>query len=549
MKKIKKAILSMGMVGIIGVMQCATNSYATTKGIVTVETIRLRSEASTSSSIIELLSQDDEVEIIEDLGSWYKVKYDGKTGYLNKKYVKTEENNEKEENKTSESEKSNTTKNEETNNVTNTSSSSETTENTSVNNNSESTNTTTQNDVNAEEDNIIQSESTNTEMQEQDTTNNYIENDVTKDIKERVFSKSENVELINDVNVRILPLINSSSIDTIKKNTTVKISEVINKWCYIESQENTGWVSCTELNNSIKSENNNETGVVGTENESTENQENVENRTENSENTVSEEEATTKNTSEENATTGNTVTENKVSDTSSDDKKETSLKEMNKTGYVNVGTVNVRTKPDISSDVVDCLSQNSKVTVLGEIDSWYKIKTNSLEGYIASKYISDKKVEETTSRSATKARESEITDSEETTSNDEANTSGTSGSGVVSYAKQYLGYKYVSGGASPSKGFDCSGFTSYVYKHFGISLNRTSSAQSSNGTAVSKASLQQGDLVLFKGSSGSSIGHVGIYIGGNQFIHAATPSKGVIISSLSEKYYSTRYVTARRILQ
>jgi cell wall-associated NlpC family hydrolase len=111
----------------------------------------------------------------------------------------------------------------------------------------------------------------------------------------------------------------------------------------------------------------------------------------------------------------------------------------------------------------------------------------------------------------------------------------------VAYAKQFLGCKYVYGGTSPS-GFDCSGFTQYVYKHFGISLNRTAAAQYSNGTSVTN--LQAGDLVMF-GTSG--INHVGIYIGENSFIHAANTNSGVTIDSLSSSYYKANYVGARRI--
>ena len=126
-------------------------------------------------------------------------------------------------------------------------------------------------------------------------------------------------------------------------------------------------------------------------------------------------------------------------------------------------------------------------------------------------------------------------------------TSKTTGSAVVEYAKKFLGKKYVSGGSSPETGFDCSGFTCYVYKHFGYTLNRVSTDQAQNGTKVDKSDLKLGDLVLF--SQGSrSIGHVGIYIGNNEFIHAANPQKGVIITSLSNSYYKTNYVTARRIL-
>ena len=121
------------------------------------------------------------------------------------------------------------------------------------------------------------------------------------------------------------------------------------------------------------------------------------------------------------------------------------------------------------------------------------------------------------------------------------NTASGTGSSVVSYAKQFLGCKYVYGGTTTS-GFDCSGFTQFVYKHFGVKLNRTAAAQYSNGTAVT--SLQAGDLVMF-GKSG--INHVGIYIGGNTFIHAENPSKGVTTTSLSSSYYKNNYVGARRI--
>ena len=80
-----------------------------------------------------------------------------------------------------------------------------------------------------------------------------------------------------------------------------------------------------------------------------------------------------------------------------------------------------------------------------------------------------------------------------------------------------------------------------MYKHFGYSLNRTSGGQRSNGKKVNKSDLKAGDILCFSG-------HVGLYIGGNKFIHAANPRKGVIISSLSESYYVKTYITARRII-
>ena len=103
------------------------------------------------------------------------------------------------------------------------------------------------------------------------------------------------------------------------------------------------------------------------------------------------------------------------------------------------------------------------------------------------------------------------------------------------------------GGSSPSKGFDCSGFTTYVYKHFGVSLSRTSSGQSGNGKSVSKENMQAGDVICFSNSSGSKkIGHVGIYIGGGKFIHAANSKKGVIISNVTGAGFY--FVTARRVI-
>lgn len=120
---------------------------------------------------------------------------------------------------------------------------------------------------------------------------------------------------------------------------------------------------------------------------------------------------------------------------------------------------------------------------------------------------------------------------------------------VVAFAKQQLGKPYVYGANGPNS-FDCSGFTSYVFKSFGISIPRVSRYQVNAGSPVSRSSLAQGDLILFTSpNSGSSIGHVGIYIGGGKFIHASSGSKhSVCISSLNSTSYSRRYVCARRLL-
>ncbi|MFT8608869.1 MAG: LysM peptidoglycan-binding domain-containing protein [Liquorilactobacillus nagelii] len=134
----------------------------------------------------------------------------------------------------------------------------------------------------------------------------------------------------------------------------------------------------------------------------------------------------------------------------------------------------------------------------------------------------------TTTNSTSQATQS--TQATTTTSSQTATTStaSVSASSVISYAEQFVGVPYVSGGTSPS-GFDCSGFVQYVYAHFGVSLPRTSEAQSTIGSAVSVSSAQPGDL-LFWGGQGSAW-HVGIYVGGSSYIAAPTTGKSVAVKS------------------
>jgi cell wall-associated NlpC family hydrolase len=119
------------------------------------------------------------------------------------------------------------------------------------------------------------------------------------------------------------------------------------------------------------------------------------------------------------------------------------------------------------------------------------------------------------------------------------------GSSIVSIAYKYLGYRYVYGGSSP-RGFDCSGFTHYVYQSAGISIGRTAAAQYHSGPHVSRANLQPGDLVFFANTYQRGISHAGIYVGNGKFINAANESTGVTVSSLNSGYWSSHYYGATR---
>lgn len=117
---------------------------------------------------------------------------------------------------------------------------------------------------------------------------------------------------------------------------------------------------------------------------------------------------------------------------------------------------------------------------------------------------------------------------------------------VVSIAKMYLGRPYVYGANGPNS-FDCSGFSSFVYKQLGIKLPRSSASQSNFGQFVERDNLIPGDLIFFN-TTGRGVSHVGIYIGNGEFIHSATTQKsGVVIDDLNSAYYSRTYVSARRV--
>ena len=203
---------------------------------------------------------------------------------------------------------------------------------------------------------------------------------------------------------------------------------------------------------------------------------------------------------------------------------------FNAYGRVEGDGVNVRSSSSTDSEVLTVMNRSSIATVNGFEAGWYKITANGVDGYIRSDYL-------TMCGSSASA----------------AGSLGGSASDVVSFAKQYLGTRYAYGGSSPS-GFDCSGFTMYVYKNFGYSLPHTATGQwqSGYGTRIYNISeLQPGDLVFFcdpSRSNGKACSHAGIYVGNGQHIHSSSSrSGGVIISDLTSGYYNTYFVGGIRL--
>ena len=191
-------------------------------------------------------------------------------------------------------------------------------------------------------------------------------------------------------------------------------------------------------------------------------------------------------------------------------------------GYINGNNVRMRSEPSTSSRILDELFFGNNVTITGYSGDWTAITCNGQSGYVFSRYVMEGEYSYSSSGGTASGRE------------------------IADFALQYVGYNYCWGGKDPSTGFDCSGLMYYVYSQFGYTLNRIACDQARNGVHVEPSDLQPGDLLCFY-SSGSYIGHVGMYIGDNQFVHASNSTTGVIISELSG-YYATRGYEARRII-
>jgi cell wall-associated NlpC family hydrolase len=468
-------------------------AVSATTATIDTEGARIRKSPNTESEIVTIAYKGEKVEIVEKQNEWYKVKYGNSQGYIREDLLKLDE--QQEENK-----------------------------------------------------------------QEENTTEEELP--VTEEPQKQTQEEAKEIEkiLTEDSFVRLVPSLSSSKIDHIAKGTKVTVIQVINNWSCIRFNNRTAWIPNyyladveQETEQPTDSEQVIKTGYINVD---------IAN--------VREEPNTT-------STIVTTLTRNKpveilaevdgwykiklenhaayiskslISDTETQstsrsleeprqntEKQDNVLKEV----YVNTSVANVRRGPSTSFSVLTRVNRKDKLEVVGEENGWYKIKIKDDQGYILKTLTVDNiadVVEPTVAKTEVKNND---------LSTVVGNGASATGESIVAYANQFLGCRYVYGGAGPSS-FDCSGFTQYVYKNFGISLVHSAVSQASAGVPVSKSELQIGDLIIFNDWDNRSIGHCGIYIGNSRFIHAANPSRGVVTDTFASGYYYERYVSARRLI-
>lgn len=436
-------------------------NYATNTGKVTASAVRIREEMSTESNILTNAYKGEDVEILEENGEWYRVKYQNSTGYVKKEYIETNSNS------------------------TNTN----TIDNTNTNNSSNIASTNSKN-------NTLNTSSNNT------SNTSTVTNDI-NNVENTGVNNTSGVVISNTViGLKLNPNLMSITVAQFETGKELTKLDEINNWLKVTDGTVTGWITKTKVTE--KTENNKENTNI---------------------------------TNEEN--------------------RESSLTN-NQKGKVNVETANVRKEANSSSERIGFLDYNDIVNIIAIEGEWYKIDYENTVGYVSKPLITLENDSNVTSRSSVEGRVEELKEEPEVTiqtSEEEANTEvvmSTSlniGNEISNFAKQYLGTKYIVGGKNPEVGFDCSGFTRYVYSNFGYNLGTTSTSQKDSGTAVSRENMQIGDLIIFYNEEKSNVGHTGIYIGDGNFIHSANPERGVVIDNLNTNtYYNERFISARRIL-
>jgi cell wall-associated NlpC family hydrolase len=195
---------------------------------------------------------------------------------------------------------------------------------------------------------------------------------------------------------------------------------------------------------------------------------------------------------------------------------------LNTTGTVLANVLNIRSGPATTFTILSKIPLGGQTHVLGETNGWYQVQlSDGRIGYASKLYM---KLE-----TPTKEQNVDL---------------------VIAVAQSLIGTPYVWGGNSfQNGGFDCSGFTQYVFKQAGYTLNRVSVDQATQGTTVDRNSLQPGDLLFFSLAGDNRISHVGIYIGNGKMIHSPKTGDFVKTTDITTSFWQTRLMLAKRIIQ
>lgn len=231
-------------------------------------------------------------------------------------------------------------------------------------------------------------------------------------------------------------------------------------------------------------------------------------------------------------------------------------------GTIRDRNVNVRGGPGTAYGKLGTLGRSTQLELLGRYEDWFKVRTaQGTTGWVSSELI---EVSPFVARRVVTTRDIPALPRPQPAASPQAARPAqaaapavgqqpapavsASGRSVVEFALQFVGSKYVWGGASP-KGFDCSGFTMYVYKQYGLNLPHSSEGQYSSkyGAAISNPDeLAPGDIVFFVNTYKRGISHVGVYVGGGNVVQAMSPELGVGVANLNSGYWAQHYYGAIR---
>ena len=196
--------------------------------------------------------------------------------------------------------------------------------------------------------------------------------------------------------------------------------------------------------------------------------------------------------------------------------------EKNVIRYVNANSLNIRSLPTTDSEKLGELTRQNKVVYLENIAGWARIETAAgIIGYVKPEYLVDNLA------AVSRGNDEKV-------------------ERLLQISKTFLGVPYVHGGYS-MKGTDCSGFVKMAFAKVGITTPRSSSAYGSAGVRITRDNLRPGDVVTFDIRNNGTIGHVGIYLGNDQFIHASSTKGKVVIARFST--YNEKYMGARRFIR